>query len=143
MSISVPPFESSTQKHSLHIHTRSLSCHTLSAGHFGAVHKATLLPLSSEPLLQTVSVRVVGSHCPEREAVALLREACVMMQLCHRNVATVLGIVLSQCPVIFTQCLCCVHTRFMSLCMTCTHELVHIHQGLINGSCSLSTSYNP
>ena len=81
---------------------------------------ATLLPQSSEPVLQTVSVRVVGSHCPEREAVTLLREACVMTQLCHRNVAMVLGMVLSQCPVILQMFLlfaCVVHNMMLDLAL--------------------------
>ncbi len=77
----------------------SLSSETLSGGHFGAVHKATLLSHSGGPTLRTVSVRVVGSHCPEREAVQMLQQACIMAQLSHTNVATVLGMTLSQQPV--------------------------------------------
>ena len=78
----------------------SLSCDTLSAGHFGAAHKATLLSTSDDqPTLRTVSVRVIGSHCSARDAVHMLRQACIMAQLSHDNVASVLGMTLSERPV--------------------------------------------
>ena len=53
----------------------------------------------NQPVLETVSVRVIGSHCPESEGITMLREAGVMSQLSHPNVATVLGMVLSEQPV--------------------------------------------
>lgn len=77
----------------------SLSCETLPGGHFGAIHKATLLLPTPEATLRTVGVRVLGSHCPEREAVWMLQQACIMAQLNHTNVATVFGLTLSQQPV--------------------------------------------
>ena len=42
---------------------------------------------------------MIGSHCPETEAVRMLQEACIMMQLDHQNIVAVLGLVLSQQPV--------------------------------------------
>ena len=78
----------------------SLSCDTLAAGHFGAAHKATLLSTSGDqPTLRTVGVRVIGSHCSVRDAVLMLRQACIMAQLSHANVASVLGMTLSEQPV--------------------------------------------